>query len=194
MFIDHEELRRRLQTNSNLINALDQKNNASSIENQVDGDNWTIRRSGPGRHIGDRNRSVEERSAIGVLGHMIGIPETSRISGASNSQVHSHMNGYNTCANRNYDEELNQNVKRDIGKVRDTAINRMLSTMGFLDDNKLEKVAKATDLASIAASLGKVAQLGLPKESPATNVDNRVQIVVYGPQTKDESKYDSIDV
>jgi hypothetical protein len=192
MFIDDDELNSRLGSDQNLVNHI-QRRRAPQQSNEPR-PLYEIDRCGSGRTPGAMNRSTEDREAIGTLGHIHGIPETSAITGASGSQVHSYMNGYNTTGRRGANAELEAGVKKNVGKIRDAAIDRMLSSMNLITDDKLKEVKKATDLATIAATLGKVAQLGIPKQESSGQSDNRVQIVVYAPAIKDENRYETVDV
>jgi hypothetical protein len=198
MFIDEDELHSRLTTNQNLVNQIAERR-SPSLNNAINSASeprplFEIDRCGSGRTPGAVNRTTDEREAIGTLGHIHGIPETAAVTGASPSQVHSYMNGYNSSQRRNHNAELEAGVKKNVGRIRDAAIDRMLSSMNLITDDKLKDVKKATDLATIAATLGKVAQLGIPRNDPTPSNDNRVQIVVYAPAIKDEERYETVDV
>ena len=196
MFIDEDELQSRLSTDQNLVNQIQSRNPTPSRTGPISEPRplFEIDRCGSGRTPGAVNRTTEEREAIGTLGQMNTLQDTADMTGASVSQVHAYRNGYNTTGRRNHDKELEAGVKKNVGKIRDAAIDRMLSSMNLITDEKLKEVKKATDLATIAATLGKVAQLGIPKQESSGQSDNRVQIVVYAPAIKDEERYETVDV
>src|SRR6478735_8446317 len=187
MFIDEDELTARLVTDQNLVNQI-QRRSGKSVQTPISQDEpieprplYEIDRCGSGRTPGSFNRNPLEREAIGTLGHMHGITQAAKETGASPSQVHSYMGGYNTTGRRAHDASLENAVKKNVGKIRDAAIERMLSSMNMITDEKLGQIKKAETLANIAATLGKVAQIGLPKDSGPGHNTNQVQIVVYAP-------------
>jgi hypothetical protein len=200
MFIDEDELSHRLTTDQNLVNQINSRRNSTNIPPNVEIPEseprplYEIDRCGSGRTPGSFNRNPLEREAIGTLGHLHGITQASKETGASPSQVHSYMGGYNTTGRRAHDLSLESAVKKNVGKIRDAAIERMLSSMNMITDEKLGQIKKAETLANIAATLGKVAQLGMPKESNSGNNGNQVQIVVYAPAIKGEERYETVDV
>lgn len=179
MFIDREELESRLATDKNLVNA------TKSLQ---------IERCGSGRTPGAVNRTDSQRAAIGELAHLVGEQNAADLTGASQSQVNSYKRGFNSSGKRHHNPALDNEIQDSLGKVRDAAIDRMLASMGLITDDKLKSVSKATDLATIAGTLSKVAQIGIPKESRDANSGPNVQVVVYAPAIKEEKTYEMVEV
>ena len=173
MFINEEDFKSRVASENNLTH--------------------TIKRCGSGRTPNTINRTFEEREVIGSDARLVGPSEAAQIHGCSVSQAHAYSNGNNSSGNRNPDSELHQRVNKRLADVRESAIDKILSTMENLTDEKLGK-AKAGELGSVASSLSKVMQTTLPRENQNYNPNGAVQIVIFAPPQKDEERYETVHV
>ena len=174
MFIDEEDFKSRVSSETNLSHQ--------------------IKRCGSGRSPGSMNRTFQEREVIGADARLVGPSEAAALHGCSVSQAQAYSNGFNSSAQRNPDAELHQRVNKRLSEVRESAIDKILSTMENLTDEKLGK-AKAGELGSVASSLSKVMQSSLPSQSQQNqNPNGAVQIVIFAPPQKDEERYETVHV
>jgi len=74
-------------------------------------------------------------------------------------------------------------------QIRDVAFDRLMSTMGYLTDDKLSGES-AKSLASIASNMAKVVQ----QTAEQTNEDERIKLIVFVPTQKTDADYTVIDV
>lgn len=74
-------------------------------------------------------------------------------------------------------------------EVQDTALCKLMASLGFLDDEKLSKMS-GKDLASVAANMAKVA--GNVRPSAADG--NAVHLHLYAPELRKEANYKTIEV
>lgn len=86
------------------------------------------------------------------------------------------------------DEEA---VERSLGKVEDLALDRLMSSLGFMTDDKLS-ASKATELSSIASNMSKV-HANLRGNGNQNNQPN-VVVQIFRPEIKQESSFKTIDV
>jgi hypothetical protein len=90
------------------------------------------------------------------------------------------------------DPELKAHIEDKLGPVQDKAVERLMSSLGLMDDGKLEK-SNAKDLSTIAANMSRVVANTVPRNG--NNGDNHgIQIVVYAPQQHKEEDYRVINL
>ena len=82
-----------------------------------------------------------------------------------------------------------KHVQQKMDEVHDVAMDKLLSSLGFITPEKMEK-SKATDLSMIASNMSKV--IGNIRGKEMTGPQVTVQI--YAPELKNESSFKSIDV
>jgi len=155
------------------------------------------KRSGSGRTPGAFNRTIEDRIAIGELGHAVGYTEAAELAGASVSQVHSYAHGFNSSGHRNPDSELgiavrDGDVSNSIEAVKERAIAKILECMEVISKEKLD-TASPLAVSQIAMNLSKVSP-NLENKMPGINTTNQATVVIYSPPVSEESRYKTIKV
>lgn len=80
-------------------------------------------------------------------------------------------------------------VEKALGEVRDKALDRLMASMNLISDEKLEK-CDAVKLSVISSNMGRIVEKTLPRQQEGSNVN----LIVYAPQLKDESRYKVVDV
>lgn len=87
--------------------------------------------------------------------------------------------------------DIQERINTNLGLVRDKALEKLMSTLGLIDEGKLlDQDAKG--LAHVASSLSRVVKDTAPAE--ISSRDTNVQVVVYAPQQRDEKRFEVIDV
>lgn len=119
--------------------------------------------------------------------------------GVTREHIHNLHNGrVNTKAEiaksgeRDSDVELRKNLDNALGKVRDKALDRIMASLNFMDDDKLEHQS-ARELSQIGSNLSRILGTTMPKhEGPVQN--NQFNTVIYAPETKPEHTYEVVEV
>jgi hypothetical protein len=135
----------------------------------------------PGR--GSKGFHVDEQAGIGVTAGILGTTKSSRLAGVSISSAHSYERGYTgpvplVDPSKSPKEELRNKIIEGHGIIVDKCFNRLLQTLELLDDDKLAKVQKATELSIVAKNLSGI----IASASAATQdklVDNKEQSVHF---------------
>lgn len=83
---------------------------------------------------------------------------------------------------------LSQQTRTGLTSARDLALKRLLSTLGFMDEERLAK-ASLKDLTNVASAMSKVIDKSMPQDK-----GSGVTLVVYAPEIKTESAYRVIEV
>jgi len=165
----------------------------SELEYSAVGETVEHIRSGPGRTPGTKNRTDEERIAIGELGHAVGYKTAAELVGASSSQVHSYAHGFNSSGHRNPNAELGLAVKDSIEDVKERAIEKILECMDLITPEKLNN-ATPLAISQVAVNLSRVSPNLENKVPGGINTDNRATVVIYSPPVSEESRYKTIKV
>lgn len=80
-------------------------------------------------------------------------------------------------------------VERMINSVKDRALDRLMASLGLLNDDKLSGCS-AKDLSVIASNMGRVVEKIQPKEIQADNIN----FIIYAPELKQERAYETVEV
>jgi len=195
--ITREEMERRLNDPLNLIVLREslRQNSGTPVPSETPESKPEViehKRSGSGRTPGAFNRTIEDRIAIGELGHAVGYTEAAELSGASVSQVHSYAHGFNSSGHRNPDSELGTEVSNSIEAVKERAIAKILECMEVISKEKLD-TASPLAVSQIAMNLSKVSP-NLENKMPGINTMNQATVVIYSPPVSEESRYKTIKV
>lgn len=210
MFLDEETAKSRLNSESNLINRILGISNSNSEISDSDSDSEIQRnlnlefpeksnlvsesksrvlnknRSGRLKGIPDFDPMTNE--IAGTLAHFDTQKNVARAFGMTQANVGLLENG----RERKRDPELNDRIERNLGIVRDKALDRLLSSIDLITEDKLESIG-AKDLSTVASNLSRVVEKTLPKRE-----ESRVnsQLIVYAPTilNSGEDKYSVIDV
>ena len=175
MFIDPDKAQERLDSEDNLANRFGKKEEVKILE-------IPLRQPGKDRP----NLSIEERTEIATRA-MLGENQTKlaqefgttqeNVSQIKNRKGHSHSG---------IDEDQ---VEKSLGNVRDKALDRLMSSLGLLTDDKLSGCS-AKDLSVIAANMGRVVDKTLPKSESS----DRVNFIVFAPELKQEKSFNVIEI
>lgn len=142
-----------------------------------------------GRPAGKLNVGIELKHLAGLLAQTDTTREVGAALGMSHHSVAQYAKGQSTPNVPNL--ELKGKLEADLSKVRDKALERLLSSLDLLDDDKVGK-ASAKDISSIAANMSKVMASTLPKEDANANI--RAQLIVYAPTQITENKFEVVEI
>lgn len=138
--------------------------------------------------------SEEQRVTIGSLGRCFPVKDVAELTGVSVDAVRDLRNGKKGSSG--FDKNLNDAIdKATLAKtktIQDVAMDKLLHTLGFITDEKLEK-AEAREVAGVAANLSKVYSNLQPKETN-NNGGNHVQVVLFQPKPLSEKHFDVQEV
>lgn len=87
------------------------------------------------------------------------------------------------------DAALSSALEKSLDRIQDLAIERMVASIGFMTDDKMEN-SKAIELSAIAANMSKVIERTLPKEKQGPTI----QVHVYAPRPSAERHFETIEV
>lgn len=172
MQIDAEELQRRLDSPRNLINHL---------------------RPNADRKPRAANLTEQERDTIAELSIKHDIPqvEIAEAYGIAESTVSATVTGNIGGRPAAPERAAKRNSLQD--EAKDTALTKLMLALGLIDAEKMLE-CNAKDMSAIAANMAKVhASLSNASQLQAAAGTN-VQINIYAPEQKVESKYKVIDV
>lgn len=165
MFISQEEAQRRLRSERNTA----ARSNHVVVETHRNGRGQTI--------------PTELKVLVGTLAHVDTQKNVAEAFDVPQSDVSLIKNG--KVGGAAVAEKIEQNLE----VVRDKAIEKLMICLGLLTPEKLAE-EKARSVSAIAADMSRVVEKTLPRQ----NAGPQVQLVVYAPQQRDESKYRVIEV
>lgn len=172
MNIDTKEALRRLNSPSNLVNSM---NRVSHVT------------------LGNphRGRSVPEflRDTIGALASTSSQTqqEIGTAFGVSQEAVSTFKSG--KIGGRPANEARKAKLEERTAQIKDTALLKLMQSLNLIDDSKLEDL-DAKGLSQVACNMSKVVNSLTEQEQ----VTQPVNIIVYSPETKNESRYRVVDV
>ena len=165
MILDNDEADERLASPDNVVRAF---------------------RNGAGPRLGKERASHEVRDTAVALHNM----------GVKNQEVADRLGiEYQDVANYAHNRKVGKGkLKLDpseaMDDVRQAALNKLMCAMGLITEEKLDKL-KAPALAHIANQMSAIVERTMPKEQAN---DNRVTLVVYAPQVKEESSFKVVEI
>lgn len=80
-------------------------------------------------------------------------------------------------------------IEQGLVRVRDKAMDRLMTSLGFITDDKLEK-CQAPALSKVASDMSKVIQNTLPKDQQTP----QIQLTIYTPEIRSEERYPVLEV
>lgn len=188
MNINREEMLRRLNSPGNLANTLSQPSSVpasggvASIEH-VEGSRGTPHR---GVEVPDATRDAIARVALEgrvpqrVIAEKFGVAQQTVSAYKTN-----HIGGRPPSSDRKRQHE------ERVQEVRDTALTKLMATLGLVDNAKLENL-EAKDLGKFAKDMASVYNSLTPRDANTGNVP--INLIVYSPELKTESRYKVVDV
>lgn len=165
MFISPEEAARRLTSERNTV----RQTSLAVVP---------IQHNGRGSNVPDQLKVL-----VGTLAHLDTQKNVAEAFGVTQPHVSMIKNGVTGG------QEVADRIEQSLGEVRDKAIEKLMIVFGLLTPEKLG-AEKARGLSAIAADMSRVVE----KTSPRQFGGPQVQLVVYAPQQREESKYRTIEV
>jgi len=166
MLLSKEESARRLASPRNLLNNLPRDN---SIVMPLHKSN--------GRSVGSKNTPQSLQVIAGVLSKTEPTREIVDALDVPASALHS----------RN--PEVVSAVERTTTRIRDLALDKLMASLGIINDETLFNCT-AKDASTVARNLAGVVEKLSPKDAATSGVT----LVVYAPQQRQETHYETIDV
>lgn len=144
-----------------------------------------------GKPTGKKRELPEQlKPLIGALSIISSQTAVAKEFGVGQQTASAYASGRRHSSYSEKDEKLESAIDRHLGKVRETAFEKLIGSLGLITEDKL-KSAKVRDVSSVASDMSKIVERTLPK-SPQVGVG--VQIVIHAPQQKDEDDYLSVEV
>jgi hypothetical protein len=161
-------------------------------------DNLRIRDCSPGRDPGSKTMPLPVRALIGTLANLEldtnAQPTTNKELAAAfdihPNQVSSAKHGK---IGAREDDELKKKIDKDLGTVRDVAMEKTLLAIGLIDNKALER-CKAPDLARVAASMAGIVERTLPKAKDEGTGKNNVRVLIHNMGQHQEDFYAVVEV
>jgi len=143
-----------------------------------------------GRPKGQHNRSDNLRATIGVASKVLGGRATDQLFDAGKQMPYAYAQG-KVSVGGEVKEDLVLEVKDQQDAIRDLAFNRLVKTLGLMDDEKLEAVTDVTKLARVGRDLSSIVDKVTPKAEANTQ---SVHFHVFRPEARPEQSYEVIDL
>lgn len=170
MLLTPDQARARLESEDNLATRFGQK---SIVEPKV------IKSAGKNRI----NLDVETRTEIAVRARL---GEDQHVIAKDFGVTPGEVSHINTGRIKGVDEKQ---IDERIGKVHDVALDRLMTTLGFMDNDKLSG-CDAKTLSGIAANMGRV----IEKTSQKADAAQITNVLIYAPEIKQEKSFKTIEV
>lgn len=170
MLITLEEVEGRLKSSDNLINKL-------RVEDKP---------RHPGNSVGRQSYGQELQVKAAAEAHFKSAKVVSAETGISVRQVECLKSG--STDGRSQNQALIDLTRQRLDAARDTALDKLMLTLGLISLDKLEK-SDGKDLSTIAANMSKIALNATPEMRQGSNVN----ILVYAPRQKDIEDFEIIE-
>lgn len=173
MFLTDEQARARLDSDNNLANKFGKKENSVSI---IEVPILRPGKKGPELTVEQRTE-IATRSRLGE--------ETKVLQeefNTSQAEVSFLKNGKVKSINENKVEEV-------ISSVRDKALDRLMASLGLLNDDKLSGCS-AKDLSVIASNMGRVVEKTMPKSDQSNNIN----LIIFSPELRKEASFEVVEI
>jgi hypothetical protein len=138
--------------------------------------------------------STKDRATLGLAGVLLGGRRAGNLLGRGPDTSHELRHGYLSQVKKQageQDEALVDELGLQKKTVRDLAFDRLISSVGLITHEKLEKIADVTKLAKVSRDLATVVDKTTPKEQA---INNGVHFHIWKPEMKEESQYETINV
>jgi hypothetical protein len=139
---------------------------------------------------------INTKAMIGTIAVLDGKREAAKAFDVTDATAHACAAGFNlpAIARRTEIEGLGDRVKSNVENFRkriaELSSSKIMTALENISEEKITNIEDAQKLANLAATIAKV-QSGLPGSLQAGNA---VQINIYRPRTKDEEKYEVVEV
>jgi hypothetical protein len=173
MLLTEEQANERLNSEKNLANRFSRSDEGRIEERVIEG---------PGKEKGSTNLTREERNEIAVRSRL----GESQVALAREFNTTQPNVSYIERGKTKTDEEK---VESAINQVRDKALERLMHSLGLITDDKLSGCS-AKDLSTIASNMSRVVE----KTIPRAEVDNKINLVIYAPELRQEKSFKTIEI
>jgi hypothetical protein len=143
-----------------------------------------------GRPKGQGNRSDELRATIGVTSKILGAKGANQLFETGLQTPYANAQG-KVSVGGEVKESLITEVKEQQDAIRNIAFNRLVFTLGLMDDDKLSAIQDATKLARVGRDLSTIVDKVTPKAEASSQ---SVHFHVYKPEARPENSYEVIDL
>lgn len=147
------------------------------------GESAVVNRNRHGRIEGATELDPMEKEIIGTLSRIDGPAAAAAAFQVAPSTAFNLGNG-----NFKKDEEVKSRIERNLGRVRDSALSKLLDSLELIDDDKLESLG-AKDLSTVASNLSRVVEKSLPRDMQQAPT---AQLIVYAPTIAKEEHYETV--
>lgn len=195
MLISLEEAEQRLASENNLINKLGLSNSLPESTNAGEEALEIIQKEGPGRTEGRKNLPSFLKEVIGVEAHLTTAAQVAESFDVSLSTVENCKHSRAGQDREKYkNEELKRAIDRNLGEIRDTAMQKLMMSLNLITEDKVNK-ASVRDISVISANLSKVVTHALPKEDKKDPLEEgAMKLIVYAPVIKTLNEYKVVEV
>ncbi len=135
-----------------------------------------------GKREGEGNLTVLERTEIASRARL---GEKQEVLAAEFNTSKMNVSFIERGKTKGIDEEK---VEQQVNAVKDKALERLMKSLGLLDDDKLSKCS-AKDLSVIASNMGRVYE-----KTTSQREASPTQVIIYAPQLRDENRFKTIEV
>lgn len=138
---------------------------------------------------------ITEQVLIGIAARLDGTTEAARAYGVTVTTADGYKDGSRQQGRRDAlpNKELKETLDRTLLKAKESAADRIVQALDVIDGPSIQALkGKPLVAAELAVKMTTVVERLTPKDGGGS--DNRVQIVVYGPEERDESRYDRLEV
>jgi len=143
----------------------------------------------------------DTQAAIGVTASLLGTTKASRLGDVAITQAHSYERGFTGPADladptKTPKADLQNRIIEGHGIVVSKCFNRLLKTLDLLDDGKLEKVQKATDLSIIAKNLSSIVghAASVTQDKVVDASEKSVHFHIMRPEQGSDADYPTINI
>lgn len=210
MFINKEELDKRLASSLNLNNILNPEEKESrdkkeEVEKDIDRvlegvviNRTEINHTGiQGKTKGDENVPQIFRDIITAQAQFGAKQEDLKKNwGLSSSTISNLKNGIPNRSNPESpaNKSAQAIIEKVTGRIRDKVCEKIELALDNMTPEKFENEASLKGLSSVANNLARTIQALENKKDKDTAIDNRVQTIIYAPQTSEISEYNIQEV
>jgi hypothetical protein len=182
MFLNEQKARARLESEKNLANRFS-ASGFSVVEKKLEPQIVEKEIKLPGNIESRGNLTKEDRTVIAIRSRT---GENQKSLAREFGVTQANVGVIERGKTQGIDEEK---VNKVINEVKDRALNRLMASLGLLDDDKLSGCS-AKDLSIIASNMGRVVE----KVSPKTDAPDNINFIIYSPELKKEKAYEVVEV
>ncbi len=149
---------------------------------------------------GTKNLHRDTQAGIGITASILGTTRASRMNDVAISQSHSYERGYTgpvdlVNAAKTPKEDLQERIIAGHGIIVDKCFNRLLKSLDLLDDDKLERVQKASELSIVAKNLsGIIAHASHATQDTVEVQEKSVHFHIMKPEQAKDADYPTIEI